>query len=268
VLQFLLSSGEPFLPAPQGGDRRFEPLSMEWLIIESLGDRLVDDIQPVEIVGDLFLGMRDVAREPFGTSYVLGAGDGAHLRAVERDRAPANKVLFPTELHERDARRYDRAGKVVPEGGGAVVQLQPPHQPDSLKISATGTLEMPRGSNLVEIAPDIEAQHIARMITGPASGGRFRPCEAQIDKVQTVDKGIDDADKAIRRNIVVNVRGEQAGLRSIGSFDAAHKTSARAVNDGSMLDEDHPYQSNYLFYTAASMFSESYAVRPFSLRSL
>jgi hypothetical protein len=29
VLQFLLSSGEPFLPAPQGGDRRFEPLSME-----------------------------------------------------------------------------------------------------------------------------------------------------------------------------------------------------------------------------------------------
>jgi hypothetical protein len=38
VLQFLLSSGEPFLPAPQGGDRRFEPLSMEWLIIESLGD--------------------------------------------------------------------------------------------------------------------------------------------------------------------------------------------------------------------------------------
>jgi hypothetical protein len=207
--------------------------------------------------------MRDVAREPFGASYVLWAGDGTHLRAVERDRAPANKALFPTELHERCARRYDRAGKVVPEGGdGAVVRLQPPHQPDRLKIAATGTLEMSRRSNLVEIAPYIEAQHIARMIAGPASGGRYRPCEAQIDKVQTVDKGIDDADKAIRRNIVVNARGEQAGLRSIGSFDEAHKTSARAVNDGSILVENHPYQSNYLLYTAASMFSEPCGLRP------
>jgi hypothetical protein len=60
------------------------------------------------------------------------------------------------------------------------------------------------------------------MIARPASGGSYRPCKTQIDEVQTVDKGIDDTNEAIQRNIVVNASGEQAGLRSIGSFDEAH----------------------------------------------
>jgi hypothetical protein len=41
------------------------------------------------------------------------------------------------------------------------------------------------------------------MIAGAADGRCYRPGEAQIDKVQTVNKGIDDADEAIRCNIIM-----------------------------------------------------------------
>ena len=60
------------------------------------------------------------------------------------------------------------------------------------------------------------------MIAGAAGCRRYRPGKAQIDKVLTVDKGIDDADKPIRSNGAINARGEQARLGSVRSFDEAH----------------------------------------------
>ena len=60
------------------------------------------------------------------------------------------------------------------------------------------------------------------MIAGAADDRCYRPGEAQIDKVQAVNKGIDDADEAIRCNIIINAGGEQARLGSVGSFDEAH----------------------------------------------
>jgi hypothetical protein len=60
------------------------------------------------------------------------------------------------------------------------------------------------------------------MIAGAADGRCYRPGEAQIDTVQAVNKGIDDADEAIRCNIIINAGGEQARLGSVSSFDEAH----------------------------------------------
>lgn len=55
------------------------------------------------------------------------------------------------------------------------------------------------------------------MIAGAARCRRYRPGKAQIDKVQTVDKGIDDADKSIRSNIV----------SALGSFRTAWEAAPR-----------------------------------------
>ena len=61
---------------------------------------LVDDVEPVEVVGDLLFGMRDVPGEAFSACDVLGACDRSHLGAVHRHDAAANEPLLLADLHE------------------------------------------------------------------------------------------------------------------------------------------------------------------------
>jgi hypothetical protein len=143
--EFLLSPGQPILPALQGGNGSLEALAVQRLIFESLRDGLVDDVQAVETIGDRFSGMRDVPREPLRPGDVLRAGDGSHLGAVERDRSATHQILFATEQHERGAGRDDRVGIVVSEGGnGPIIRLELAHQPHRFKVALAGALQMSR----------------------------------------------------------------------------------------------------------------------------
>jgi hypothetical protein len=196
---------------------------MDRPLSDTLGFLIVHDVEPIEIICDLILGMRDVAGESLGPGNVLGAGDGAHLGAVERHNITAHQGLIPAKGDECRAHPHDRLGIVVPEcGDGSIVGPQLPHQPDRLKIATTAALEVARRSHLIEITPDVETEHISRMIAGTAGCRRHRPRKAQIDKIQTIDKGIDDASKTIRRNIIIDAGGKQTRLGSVSSFDEAH----------------------------------------------
>src|SRR5690606_19817176 len=57
-IEFLLSPGQPVLPTLQGGNGGLEAFAVQWLIIKASRDGLVDYVQAVEIIGDLFFGMR------------------------------------------------------------------------------------------------------------------------------------------------------------------------------------------------------------------
>jgi len=103
---------------------------MQWLIIEALGDGVVDDVQPVEVVGDFLLCVRSVTREALSASDGFRTRDGWHLRSVQRHHAPANETLFATELNEGRAGDDNCLRIVVPERrDGAIVRRETPHQP-------------------------------------------------------------------------------------------------------------------------------------------
>jgi len=89
-LEFLLSSGQPILPTREGGNGGLEAFAVQRLIFKPLRDGLVDDVQAVEIIGDLLFGMRDVPCKPLRPGDVLRTGDGLHLGAGERDRLAAH----------------------------------------------------------------------------------------------------------------------------------------------------------------------------------
>jgi len=57
---------------------------------------------------------------------------------------------------------------------------------------------------LVEIAPDVQPQHIAWVISGTAGGRGNSTVEAEFIQVQAGNKGIDDADQCIGRDIIIN----------------------------------------------------------------
>jgi len=148
--QFDLPLGKPVLPAPERRDRAGECLAVRRLVIEPLGYLIVDDVEPFEVVGDLPLGVGEVARQALSPSDVLRAGHCPHLRPVERDHLAADQALFAAELHERGACTHDRFRVVVPKrGDGAIVGREPAHQPERLQIARAGTLEVPRRADLV-----------------------------------------------------------------------------------------------------------------------
>jgi hypothetical protein len=63
---------------------------------------------------------------------------------------------------------------------------------------------MARRPDLVEITPDIEAEHVARVVTGAASRGGHCSIEAKIGQVEAGDERIDDADERVSRDVVFN----------------------------------------------------------------
>ena len=135
----------------------------------------------------------------------------------------ADEPLPPAELHEGRAGGDDRLRIVVPErGNGPVVRRQPAHQPQRFEVPNAGALEMPRRSDLVEIAPYVEPEHVTGLESWPASRRSDSPVKAQGGQVQAGDECVDDTDEGVWRDVVVDARWQQADLVSAIALDEAH----------------------------------------------
>jgi hypothetical protein len=228
VIEFSLTLGKPILSTLQRSDRSSERLPVNGLIRNPLRGLLVHDIKAVKIVRDLAFGVDDVARQAFSAGDVLRTGDGPDLSPVERDRAAADQALLAAELHEGGAGPHDCLRVVVPErGDGAVIWGKAAHQPQRLQIADAGALQHPRRAQLVEIAPDVETQHVAWSKAGPAGCGGHRPVKAELGEVEAVDKGVDNAHQRIKRDIVLDARRQQTGLSAVLTFNEARRRSPR-----------------------------------------
>lgn len=229
LLKLVLPPSEALLSTFQRLDGCLEALPMERLIVEALRDSLVDDVQPVEIVGDLFFGMRDVAGEPLSSGDILRAGDRTHLRTVKRDRATADQAMIAAELDEGGAGGHDGLRTVVPESrDGSVVGRKTAQEPKGLQVAQACALKMARRANLIEIAPDVQAEHITRMIAGPASCRSHCPREAKLAKIQAFNEGVDHADERIVFNIVVDAGREETLLASVLAIYERYAVSPRS----------------------------------------
>jgi len=90
-----------------------------------------------------------------------------------------------------------------------------------------GTFQLSGGAKLVQIAPDIEAQHITGVETRASGCRRDCATEAKRRKIKSPDKCINDPDERLGGNIVVNAGRKQTGLMAIMAFDEArHQTSS------------------------------------------
>jgi hypothetical protein len=69
----------------------------------------------------------------------------------------------------------------------------------------------------------------AYAVPGPTCGGRIGALEAQLAQVQLVDEDIDDADRTVLVDPVVESFGEENALRSILAFDVSPHRSPLSV---------------------------------------
>lgn len=90
---------------------------------------------------------------------------------------------------------------------------------------------MTRGPELVEIAPDVEPEHVARAVTRTAGGRGDGAAEAQLCQVEAGDECIDHAHERVRGDIIVKARRKQADLAAFCSFDEAHEHLRASLNE-------------------------------------
>src|SRR5579859_59343 len=184
ILQDLLPAHEPILAATEGLDRGGERLPMPRLVVETLGHRLIHDVEPVEVVSDLLFGMRDITGETISAGDVFWARYRAHLGSVQRDQPTTDQAGLAAELDEGGAGADDGFRVVMTEGGdGAVIRCKLAQQPERFEVANTGAFQMARGPDLVEITPDVEPQHIARMVSGTPGCRRNGAAEAKLSQV-------------------------------------------------------------------------------------
>jgi hypothetical protein len=93
----------------------------DWLVVVALRHLLIDDVEAVQVVGNLALGVSEIARRALGAGDVLLAGDGLHLRSVQRDQASAYQTAFTADRNEGGARANDGLRVVVPKRGDSAI---------------------------------------------------------------------------------------------------------------------------------------------------
>jgi hypothetical protein len=136
-------------------------------------------------------------------------------------------------------------------GDGLEVGRKPTQQPHRLDVATAFQLQPARRTNLVEIAPYIELQQVARVVGGPPRRRRRRPAKTETRHIQTVNKGIDHPHGRIRCNIILKPRRQQRTLSPILANDIAHE-NGRTLADAAILPDLPRYFSHSLGWRACA----------------
>ena len=88
---------------------------------------------------------------------------------------------------------------------------------------------MTRRAQLIEAAPYVQAQHIARILARSARHSCNGPFETKPGQIETLDKRIDNADQCFLSYIVIDTWREKACLISILTLNEATHRSAPTV---------------------------------------
>jgi len=78
------------------------------------------------------------------------------------------------------------------------------------------------GPDPVEVAVDVELQHICRVVARPAGLLGLHPAEAGCREVQPFDERVDEADRVLSMHVVVHPRRQQLALVALAAFDMVH----------------------------------------------
>src|SRR6185295_11415570 len=153
--------------------------------------------------------------------------------AVDGDAGLLQQAEPAADLNEPRADLSDRRPVVLPEiSNGLEVGRQSSEQPNDLEIATGLALKAPARMHAVEIAVDVELQVHRRMVGGPAGLGSIDAVKAQTSKIETVDEGIDEANRIALVDPVIEALWQQRCLSPIRPFDEPRHPSPRRFSKG------------------------------------
>ena len=102
------------------------------------------------------------------------------------------------------------------------VRLEAAHQPDDLDIALGFPLQPSARSNPVQIAVDVELQEIAGRVARPPRRLRFDSREAGARKIEPINEGLDEPNRIVDLDVIVNRLRQQQKLVPSESGDVGH----------------------------------------------
>ena len=80
----------------------------------------------------------------------------------------------------------------------------------------------------MEVAVEVEPQEISRIVARPPGLGWHRPLKPQGIEVELGHEGVQEADRVIGPDVIIEHFREEHGLRAIGTGDVGHVVELRA----------------------------------------
>ena len=127
--------------------------------------------------------------------------------------ASVNRFELAAQHDELAADVADGLAVVLAEvGDGLEVRHQAAGQPHQLDVALRLALQAPARLDAVEVAVDVDLQQHRRVVRRSARRRRLDALKAQLAKIQLIDEDIDDADRVVFGNVVVQTLGQQRDL--------------------------------------------------------
>src|ERR1700676_2443937 len=80
------------------------------------------------------------------------------------------------------------------------------------------------GAHPIDVAINVELEQVGRIVSWTAGVFRLNPGKACLIEVQIFDKRVDEADRIIAMNVVIDPRRQKLGLVAITAFNMVHAT--------------------------------------------
>ena len=151
------------------------------------------------------------------------------LAAVDCDGRLSEQTQLAAQHHKLAADRPDR-GTIVPSkiGDRLEVRRQSTSQPHQFDIALGFALQAPARLNPVQIAVKVNLEHRRRKICRATGMCRRCPGKANRHQIQLIDEGLDDANRVIFGDIIIERCRQQVILPTVLFFhETAHHQASR-----------------------------------------
>ena len=184
---------------------------------------LIVFIQLLKVAVNLLVGLFQTILE-LAAGEVAVAGVGRlELGSVDGYQLTAKQVGSLTEPYEFTAQVVDGVAINLAEiGNGFEVGSEVFEQPENFKIAIGFTLQGAAGTDGEEIAIEVKTKKISGMVGWAAMRIGFDPGEAQFFQIEAFDESIQEADRIIPGDIVLDGVRHEGKLITVDSLDMFH----------------------------------------------
>ena len=214
ILRFPLLQGLDLLAQLRG--------ARPWFIRITVGG--IGFIQLVQIAIDLFLNRFN----RFGqTRCVEVAPPIVHrleLAAVDGHQLAAKQFQLLAQLRELLTNPLDGLQVVAPKVSDRFeVRAELSQQPHHFDVDFRLALQHSRRAHPIQIPIQVESQKVARIVSRPPRLRRLRAVESQPGQIQTAHEGIDEANRIVFSDIILDRFGKEHDLLSTDAAYVIHQ---------------------------------------------
>jgi hypothetical protein len=177
-------------------------------------------IPVVQVGSELVVTLLERPRQLLVIPIAQALVPGLECAAIDRDEFPAEQLQFLTQQAKGPADLVQRVEVIFAEIRNRFeIGTHLFQQPEPLEVGLAFRFEKAAGADAIEVAVDRELQEIAGMLGATAGRGGHGTAKAAGLKVKLIDEGVDEANRIVRCEILVEGRRKEEDRVRLDTLD-------------------------------------------------